>query len=145
MSECLVNGSWRSPSLAESSVTDVGVKSSPILSKSGPKSNSFYVRVRFIIVAPKVANHLGYFWWKFCHQELLKIAQSGHIGWKSTKARFYKDILSVKLRYAHLKHSEWLEKMICLSLCSEWALDKLTTDNNRAIFFKGLSLDCCQV
>ena len=43
---------------------DVGVKSSPKVSKSYPRSSRiiFYKRVRFFKIAQKVANNLGYFW-----------------------------------------------------------------------------------
>ena len=70
---------------------NVGVKSSPIVSKSSPivskscpKSGhcSFYKRVRFFNMVQIVANHLSFFCKKFCCQELLKIAQSGHTGLK---------------------------------------------------------------
>ena len=53
---------------------DVGVKSSPIFSKSC--QCSYYIRVRFFKIAQKVANLLGFFCKRFCCQELLKIAQS---------------------------------------------------------------------
>ena len=46
---------------------DVGVKSSPNVSKSCPKSSSssFYARVRIFKITQKVYNHLGYFCYKF--------------------------------------------------------------------------------
>ena len=45
-----------------------------------PKSshNSFYISVRFYKIAQKVGILLGFFCYKFCHQEFSKIAQSGH-------------------------------------------------------------------
>ena len=33
-------------------------------------------------MAQKVANHLGFFYYQFCCQELSKIAQSGHTVWR---------------------------------------------------------------
>ena len=59
-----------------------GVKSSPIFSESCPKSSqySFFIIVRFFEIAQKVINHLGFFCYKFCCQDLSKIAQSGHTG-----------------------------------------------------------------
>ena len=48
--------------------------------QKSPKSsyNRFYTRVRFHKIVQKVGNLLGYFCYKFCHQEFSKIAQSGH-------------------------------------------------------------------
>ena len=45
---------------------DVGVKISPNISKSWPKSSqsSFYTIVRFLPITQKVANYLGFFCWQ---------------------------------------------------------------------------------
>ena len=53
---------------------EAGVKSSPNVSKSCLKSSksSFYIRVRFFKIAPKVANHLGYFCWNFVAKNFKK-------------------------------------------------------------------------
>ena len=59
---------------------DVRVKSSPNVSKSYSRISyiSFQIRVMFFKIAEKVANKLSYFCEKFCHEELSKIAQTGH-------------------------------------------------------------------
>ena len=41
---------------------------------------SFYLRVLFLTIAPKVTKYLGYFYTKNCVEELSKIAQFGHTG-----------------------------------------------------------------
>ena len=56
-------------------------KSSPIFFKKLPKSShsSFYLKdMGFKRAHSKVAEHLGYFCNKFCHQDVSKIAKSGH-------------------------------------------------------------------
>ena len=79
-----------------------GVKSSPIFSESCPKSSqySFFIIVRFFEIAQKVINHLGFFCYKFCCQDLSKIAQSGHTAWsiENVKAiRYGSNWISVHL------------------------------------------------
>ena len=56
---------------------DFGIKSSQYSPKTCPNSNrsSFYIKCDSF---QKVSKYLGYFWIKICHQELWKIAQSGH-------------------------------------------------------------------
>ena len=63
-----------------SSVTRCWSKKQPNFSKSCPKCSqcSFYIRVTIFEIAQNVANHFGLFCFKFCCQELSKIAQSGH-------------------------------------------------------------------
>ena len=66
---------------------DVGVKRSPNVSKRYPRScrSSLNIKVRFFKIAQKVDNNLGCIYSKFCHQELLKIDQSGHTLFKSNR------------------------------------------------------------
>ena len=59
---------------------DPEIESSPKNSKSCPKRNytSLCMKMDVFRTAPKVNIHLGYFCKKICHQELPKIAISGH-------------------------------------------------------------------
>ena len=59
---------------------DAKLKSSPKFSKGCPKSNNCGLtwKVMLFNLAQKFTMHLGYFWKKPRHQELSKIAQSGH-------------------------------------------------------------------
>ena len=53
---------------------DDKLKSSPNYSKSCPKSshNSLTLKMLLFTLAQKFTMHLGFFWWKPCHQELSK-------------------------------------------------------------------------
>jgi len=57
--------------------SDVGVKSSQIVSKVA-------LKVATVVFIESEVFHLGNFCYKFCHQELSKIAQSGHTEFDAT-------------------------------------------------------------
>ena len=69
---------------------DVGIKSSPIFSKSCPKSTqcSFCIRVRFFEITQKVANHLASFACNFVAKNFKKLPNlvtlraSKYVDWK---------------------------------------------------------------
>ena len=46
-------------------------------------ATAVFTLVRFLKIAQKVANNMGYFYYKFCRQEFSKIVQSGHTGHQS--------------------------------------------------------------
>ena len=66
---------------------DVWIKSSPNCCKSCPMVTPpvFTLKVVLFYTAPKITKYLGYFWMKFCCQNLSKIAQSSHTGWKQQR------------------------------------------------------------
>ena len=59
---------------------DVGIKSSSIFPKVCPKEAAavFTQKVVCFKTGQNVTKYFGYFWKKFCHQDLSKFAQSGH-------------------------------------------------------------------
>ena len=69
--------------ILESAWPDVGIKSCSNFSQSCPKwvaTAVFVYKARFYN-SQKVTKYLGYFSKKICHQEVSKIAQSGHPAW----------------------------------------------------------------
>ena len=59
---------------------DVGIKSSQIFPPNLPKrsNSSFNLKCDLFKITQNVSEYLGYFCTEICHQELSKIAQSGH-------------------------------------------------------------------
>ena len=66
------------------SVTRYGIKSSPICSKSGPKSShySFHIKSDVFQKSPQVDKYLSNCWKKIGSRVLSKISHSGHTGWQ---------------------------------------------------------------
>ena len=96
---------------------DVGEKVAQFFSKSCPKSSpcSFYIRVRFLRIAQKVANYWGFFCWILCCQELSKIAKSGHTGcWLQ---QFRSVVRTDLYRYSHQQQQlEWAARVSMLTI-----------------------------
>ena len=63
---------------------DMEIKSSPICSKSGPKSShySFHIKSDVFQKSPQVDKYLSNCWKKIGSRVLSKISHSGHTGWQ---------------------------------------------------------------
>ena len=71
---------WRLSRRRQTEWPDVGIKSSPNISKTCPKSShiSFTQKVMYFRLAQKVKKYLSFFARKFVKEQPLTIAQSGH-------------------------------------------------------------------
>ena len=110
------------------SVTRCWSKKQPKFFQKLPKKQAqqFLHKSWVFQIAQKVANNLGYCCQKFCHQKLLKIAQSGHTD-DGCDCATGEGLTKIVLLRAFLDHSGnatldqnslWRPPQVCVSVCA---------------------------
>ena len=108
--------------------------------KVAPKvaTTVFVLRSKVFIIAPRVTKYLGYYWKKNCHQELSKIAQSGHTVWEqklqSVTSRCH-ERKNEKLNSVSKEKNHRSGKFILTDFCNKILLYLFKNWTNPGLFF----------